>query len=532
MRLTQQFCRRLKTSRRHIFGNIMDLDHVCTLHRRWFENLRIRAWRPDYVDYRLTSKFYGLKQEIEVRGAPVDADRYWYEFNGPMARIRVDGEIDGPDGDLTLTETITFEFARLLAPMFWLLKPLFKQQKLDILGADSRLLERVYELEQNGFQRIESSGLPRVVVYGGAGFFGRCVVRDLLEYTDAQISVASRDPRPFDIGPLASRVRFHLSDATDPGSVSELIDGAQVVISCIGPYQGRGLELLESCIRNQVHYIDVADDRDFVERAYRLGPKIEEAGIIALIGCSVVPGLSALLSRRCIEKLGRLDRVRISITPGTRFPRGAGSFECLLATVGEPFVVPRNGSMTTVVGWTEPERVEFPPPIGPRTVYSVVDIADYFTQVKLFGAKTVEFKIGSEFGWLNRGLSGVREFRRVLGLRSLQPFVPLFRGLLGLASYLGTSRGAVLVEAGAETSSGMREMKLAVFRETDGHIIPALLPSIAARMILNGEVSHPGIPHLGEWLDFERLLEELSARGVSVAYHEGHWQLLRGQPVS
>jgi hypothetical protein len=303
------------------------------------------------------------------------------------------------------------------------------------------------------------------------------------------------------------------------------------VISCIGPYQGRGLELLESCIREQVHYIDVADDRDFVERAYRLGPNIEHAGIIALIGCSVVPGLSALLSRRCLEKLGRIDWVRIAITPGTRFPRGAGSFECLLATVGAPFDVPRNGSKAAIVGWTEPERVEFPPPIGPRTVYSVVDIADYFTQVKLFGAKTVEFKIGSEFGWLNRGLSGVREVRKVLGLQSLRPFVPLFRGLIGVASYLGTSQGAVLVEARAETSGEMREMKFAVFRQTDGHMIPALLPSIAARMILKGELSRSGIPHLGEWLPFERLLDELSARGVSVAYHEGHWQLLRGQPA-
>src|SRR5271157_2314211 len=142
MRLAQHFRRRLKTSRRYIFGNIMDLDHVCVLHRRWFENLRIRAWRPDYVDYRLTSKFYGFKQEIEVRGAPIDDDRYWYEFNGPLARIRVDGKIEGPDGDLTLTEMTTSEFAWPLAPLFRLLEPLFKRQKLDILDADSRLLER------------------------------------------------------------------------------------------------------------------------------------------------------------------------------------------------------------------------------------------------------------------------------------------------------------------------------------------------------------------------------------------------------
>ena len=133
----------------------MDLDHVCTLHKRWFRNLRIIAQRPDYVEYRLTSLFYGLRQEIKARGGPIDENRYWYEFLSPVANMRVDGLMEGPDGHLTQVERITFRFHWLLAPLFWLLLPLFNKQKEDILRDDTALLERVYELDQTGFTRLE-----------------------------------------------------------------------------------------------------------------------------------------------------------------------------------------------------------------------------------------------------------------------------------------------------------------------------------------------------------------------------------------
>ena len=529
MKLVQRFSRRLKTSRQYIFEIIMDLDHVCVLHHRWFENLRIRVWRPDFVDYQLTSKFYGLKQEIKVCGAPLDRDHYWYEFNGRLARIRVEGEMLGPDGDLDLRETITFEFPWFLKPFFWLFEPLLKRQKHDILHDDSALLERVYRLQQEGFQRSEPNAqMPRVVVYGGAGFFGRYIVQDLLENTNAHVTIASRNPRGFRLEVSNKRVNLRISDYRDSKSVEETIRGAVLVINAVGPFQGANLNLLEACIQNGVHYIDVADDRDFVERAYGLKYKIQEAGIMAFIGCSVVPGISAILTERCFKELDGVDDVQICITPGTRFTRGPGSFECLLATVGEPIVVPRNGKKKTIVGWTDPQIEEFPPAIGFRTVYSVVDIADYFTQVEFFGARTVEFKIGSEFNWLNSTLAFVRELKKYLGISNLRPFVPLLRSVLTMASYLGTSQGAVMVEATRQSEGSVRRIRVGAYRETDGHIIPALLPAIAARMIIEKEISFKGIAGLRTWISFDQFLAELNTRGVSAAFHNGNWKPVSG----
>jgi hypothetical protein len=185
--------------------------------------------------------------------------------------------------------------------------------------------------------------------------------------------------------------------------------------------------------------------------------------------------------------------------------------------------VTRHGRKETILGWTEPKTVEFPPPIGRRTVYSVVDIPDYFTQVQLFGAETVAFKIGSEFDWLNEGLATIREIKRRLGLTSLRPFIPVFRSLLMLASLIGTSKGAVMVEVTTGGGHKERRMKLAAYKETDGHIIPALLPAIATKSILNGDFLGGGIPNLADWISMDHLFGELSSRGVSVASFKETW---------
>jgi hypothetical protein len=118
---------------------------------------------PDYVEYSLTGLFYGLRQEVLARGGPVDADHYWYEFITAIARMQVEGRLDGEDGNLTQMEVITFHFTALLGPIFWLLRPLFARQKRDILMADTALLEREYTLEQQGFQHgVNSAARCRV----------------------------------------------------------------------------------------------------------------------------------------------------------------------------------------------------------------------------------------------------------------------------------------------------------------------------------------------------------------------------------
>ena len=360
--------------------------------------------------------------------------------------------------------------------------------------------------------------LPRIVVYGGDGFFGRLVVRDLLEHTRAEIVIASRRPRDISFPGFETRVRKRESDLNDEASVLSTIDAAAVVVSCVGPFQNQPLSILKACVQKRIPYIDVADDRDFVVRCHEISSRVREAGIPAFVGCSVVPGISSLLTKYCQKEIPQIECTRIFISPGTKHPRGNGSFLCLLSTVGERIQTNENAA---ILGWTNRERVEFPPPMGNRWVYSVVDIADYFLQPKYFGVNKVDFKVGSELTLLNFSLSIIRTLKRVTGTTSIGWLTSASRGLVSLMALFGTSQGSVMVEVSGRSPEGSSKIFMSVLAEQHGEIIPAILPSLAAQMILQRQIASPGIVPLAEWLSSKALAHELKERQVKIVINRG-----------
>jgi hypothetical protein len=162
--------------------------------------------------------------------------------------------------------------------------------------------------------------------------------------------------------------------------------------------------------------------------------------------------------------------------------------------------------------------------MGNRWVYLVVDIADYFLQPLYFGVKTVEFKIGSELDILNRALSGLREFKELLRLKSVDWLLPMSKALIYAASLFGTSHGGVMVEVSAHNDDASRSISLGVFAVEHGEVIPAILPSVATQMILRGEITAKGIVPLPDWLPSQRFVDELTKRQVNISMKvDGSW---------
>src|SRR5437870_2849098 len=149
----------------------------------------------------------------------------------------------------------------------------------------------IFETASNRMNAL--SHTSTVVVYGGAGFFGKLLVDDLLVRTTARIVVASRnEPRTATLSP---RVTFAASDLKDPVSVRTVLAGASIVVNCAGSYQSQGPALLLEAIASGVHYIDLAEERSFVRQAQESHEAASRAGVTLLSGLSVVPGLAALL---------------------------------------------------------------------------------------------------------------------------------------------------------------------------------------------------------------------------------------------
>ncbi|MGO4713427.1 saccharopine dehydrogenase family protein [Bradyrhizobium sp. 2TAF24] len=150
----------------------------------------------------------------------------------------------------------------------------------------------------------------KLVVLGGAGAMGRVAVKTLLgTATFGSIVIADR---AFD---AARKLAFELGDprikaigldVTDAGDLHAALEGADVVISTVGPYYRFGTTVLRAAIASRTHYLDICDDWQPTIELLALDDAAKAAGITAIIGAGASPGISNLLA---VTAAAELDRV-------------------------------------------------------------------------------------------------------------------------------------------------------------------------------------------------------------------------------
>ncbi len=364
-----------------------------------------------------------------------------------------------------------------------------------------------------------------VLVVGGGGFYGRYLVRDILQNTEAEVIIASRHPPP--IFADTGRVRTAVCDLNDLATLERLASASEIVVHCAGPFQPLPLKPLQAAINARVHYIDISEDRTFARRVLELAPPIKAAGIAVLNGLSVAPAMEALFAELIRPRLDGVLSVRTFAAPDTRKHRGHAMFHTMLVGVGRPFQQPRQGQLARVHGWTEPEWVEFPPPVGKRLTYLVLEMADLDVLPQLFGAETVEFKAGTEHLFLNQLLNVAAIIRARIGHPQWEQFTPWVRALSWLTGRIGKDEGGVVFEIGGRSDGARVTYRVAVMADHDGGLIPAVLAGMAVEEILSRRLAHTGVIPVHTWITSVGLIEGLTRRGLKLWWQppgERQWQ--------
>ncbi|HEX6674151.1 MAG TPA: hypothetical protein VF486_03885, partial [Actinomycetes bacterium] len=252
-------------------------------------------------------------------------------------------------------------------------------------------------------------------------------------------------------------------------------------------------------------------------------------GIVVLNGASVVPGMEVLFTELLRPGFDELLAVRGSAAPDTRRHRGHAMFHTMLLGAGRPFQAPRDGLPVRVNGWREPEWFDFPPPVGRRLHYQVLEMADLDVLPELFGVGTVTFKAGSEFPLLNRLLGAAAALRARTGHPRLEAYTSLVRGLSWLVGRFGNDAGGVILQVTGCRGGMPRHQAVAVVGEHDGGRIPTVLAGMAVEELLAGRLATPGIADLRSWLPQDRLVQGLARRGLRLWWRQdaGAWEQFR-----
>jgi saccharopine dehydrogenase-like NADP-dependent oxidoreductase len=236
-----------------------------------------------------------------------------------------------------------------------------------------------------------------ISILGGRGRIGSSVALDLLQHTQARVTITGREIDaniPSRLQQFGDRVNYLPLQLADSQSLVKAIDSAELVIHCAGPFRQQEAFVLKTCIERGVNYVDVSDDRLFTLAALALTPAAKAAGITAVINTGVFPGISNSMARQAVEQLDTATDIEISYVVAGSGGAGITVMRTTFLNIQHPFDAWIDGRWQQVKPYTSREIVEFPAPFGRAAVYWF-DMPESLTLTQTFPVATVTTKFGS-----------------------------------------------------------------------------------------------------------------------------------------
>jgi short subunit dehydrogenase-like uncharacterized protein len=220
-----------------------------------------------------------------------------------------------------------------------------------------------------------------VVVFGATGVTGRQVAAYLSERaaeTDLRWAAAARDGAKLErsMGELGVSVpETIVADVADPKSLARMAGRSRVVLNLVGPYTLHGRPVIEACVEQGAHYVDLTGEMPFVRSIIDNfhGPASSSGvKVVQVCGFEALPPdlLVTLADEQARARFGEgLSSVELEVawTPPAGMPRpsdglSGGTFQSLsavaalegAATIEDPALLITDPAAAAAVRRTSP----------------------------------------------------------------------------------------------------------------------------------------------------------------------------------
>ncbi|MGE3289111.1 MAG: saccharopine dehydrogenase C-terminal domain-containing protein [Pseudonocardia sp.] len=202
-------------------------------------------------------------------------------------------------------------------------------------------------------------------------------------------------------------------DAADEAAVAELIAAHRVDALLCATDPRFVMPLFRACLAAKVTYLDMAmsmsvphPERPYAECGVKLGDEqfamhddLVDAGVLALVGIGVEPGLSDVFARYAADHLfSRIDELGVRdganlVVPGRAFAPAFSIWTLIEECLNPPVIWERDRGWFTTAPFSEPEVFDFPAGIGPLECVNV-EHEEVLLMPRWVDARRVTFKYG------------------------------------------------------------------------------------------------------------------------------------------
>jgi len=376
----------------------------------------------------------------------------------------------------------------------------------------------------------------------GAGKMGLVLAKDLIE-SEPDFTVTLVD---VDFNALthvkefihSDRLETVQRDIEDKEQRDEVINGKDVVLCAL--LHRHSLPVLESAVRLGVHFVDVVGE--FTLERLEFDEEAKNKDITALSGCGVSPGITNVCVGRGAELLDETENALVYVggnpveaKPPLKY-RIVYAINSLLGLYERKAMILKDGKLSKVAAMSAVEPIVFPPAFPEMECFYTdgLNSLAHTMQGKITGElseKTIrhkghaaEIQTLKECGFFSREEIEV-DSTKVIPRRVTE-------SILDKRIALGEERDVILLRVvvsgrkSGESANHVFEM-VDYFDEENNYTsmakTTAFPASIAAQMILNGEITQRGVVFpeeifLGEL--YEPFIDALKSRGVFISHNK------------
>ncbi|OCQ20872.1 saccharopine dehydrogenase [Pseudoalteromonas luteoviolacea] len=355
--------------------------------------------------------------------------------------------------------------------------------------------------------------MKTVVILGGYGNFGKRVAMALAEEGAVHLVIAGRNLSKAQacVDSLSTMAKATLEawqiDIFAVDFAHQLQQRSPfLVIHTGGPFQGQGHGVPQACIDAHAHYIDLADDRQFVCDITQLNSAAKAHNVLVVSGASSVPGLSSAVIEHYLSGFETINSIDIAIAPGNQAERGLATIAAILSYTGHPFQAFNEGRWQPAYGWMDAKVNDFGG-IAKKRGLANVDVPDLLIFPERYKVtERVSFQAGLELPILHWGMVFMAMLAKRGWVKNWAPYAKLISSMSNVLLPFGSDIGAMEVRI----SGAARAHKELIWRlyapGGQGPYIPTLSAIIIAKKLLSGDImKHGAMPCVGlfELADFD-----------------------------
>ncbi|MEA2485281.1 MAG: hypothetical protein QOD46_392 [Actinomycetota bacterium] len=210
----------------------------------------------------------------------------------------------------------------------------------------------------------------KVLLLGGSGVVGQQVSQGLAarsEVTELVIAGRHRAGIEYTVQRLRSKGAVASPatvDVTDPDEVAAHAEGADVTVSCAGPFLARDASAAQGAIKAGVPYLSLGDDLTGTRKVLELDEAARIADVTVVTGCGFSPGITGLLVALAAEETRTVEDVEISIAASLLDSKGRATAVHFLTALAQPAGMVYDHRFVHEPAASSPRLVFFPAPIG------------------------------------------------------------------------------------------------------------------------------------------------------------------------